>query len=112
VLPCYLDSDGQRFLDSLYARPLPLRGTRQGRFTNAEVRELLNATIPVRAAAWLRRPGPQTAVPDGWSANPWLRDLILIPQQVDRDGLVSPASIGGRELHLDATLGLVIRRGS
>ncbi len=108
VVCCYVDTDGDRWLDPGRTRRLPESGVGPaGRFTPAQVRAILGESIPLRDGEWRRRDRDVTAPPPAWSDNATLRELLLLPHLLGLDGTVSPVEIGGRTFRLDPTLGLV-----
>ncbi|MDG4768629.1 CRISPR-associated helicase Cas3' [Solwaraspora sp. WMMD406] len=107
ILCCYLDEDGQQWLDPHRRVALPRRGSGSGgRFRNTEVRTILQETIPVRADL-LRGYEPALALPPSWGDNGWLKDLRPLWFQIGTDG-AQPAVWGNRTAHLDQELGLVV----
>ncbi|MEV5695326.1 CRISPR-associated helicase Cas3' [Micromonospora globbae] len=107
LLCCYLDSDGGQWLDPQQRHPLPRAGSGPGgRFTNEEVRTVLEETIPVRAGL-LEGYEPPAALPTSWSDNGWLKNLRPLWFPIFPAG-PAPAVWGRRLAHLDEELGLVI----
>lgn len=107
VVCCFLDAEGDRWLDPGHTRPLPERGSGpEGRFTRSEVRALVGESIPVREAEWTRALAEEPP-PDMWEEQPVLCDLALVPQPAEGDG---GAWIGGRHVRLDGELGLCVDR--
>jgi CRISPR-associated endonuclease/helicase Cas3 len=107
LLCCYLDPDGGQWLDPQQLHPLPQAGSGPGgRFTDEEVRRILQETIPVRAGL-LEGYKPPAALPASWSKNGWLRDLRPMWFAISPTGPV-PAIWGRRMAYLDPDLGLVV----
>jgi CRISPR-associated endonuclease/helicase Cas3 len=107
VLACYVDQDGNRWLDPECQKELPLKGTGpRGRFTDDEVRDVLRRSIPLRST-YLKGVGAEHAPPPQWRKNVWLRDVTLLPHRVTAEG-TALATVGKRTVHLDPELGVVI----
>ncbi|MFJ6199602.1 CRISPR-associated helicase Cas3' [Micromonospora sp. NPDC092111] len=107
VLCCYLDADGQQWLDPNRRTPLPQRGSGAGgRFRQSEVRAILQETLPVRAGL-LKGYDPPRDLPASWGDNSWLKDLrpLWLPLQAAGP---EPAVWGGRMARLDHELGLEV----
>jgi CRISPR-associated endonuclease/helicase Cas3 len=108
VVCCYVDGEGRRWFDRDRRRPLLETGTGKGhRFTATEVKTILADSIPIRADPWLQRDRHRTDPPPAWQANATLRDLRLLPHQINTDATVTPPEIGGKNPHLDNWLGLL-----
>ncbi|MCD0485200.1 CRISPR-associated helicase Cas3' [Streptacidiphilus sp. ASG 303] len=104
VLCCYVQPDGCTTLDVSGARPLPLPG--QGRLpTSAEVRAVMERTIPVQAA-WMAFRTPDQAPPQEWAQHTMLSDLVLLRHEIGQAGPAG-VQVGNRTYHLDTELGLV-----
>lgn len=105
VVCCYVDDTGRRWLDTECTRPLPERGSGDGRrFTRDDVRAVLGESIPVRAT-WLAGRGTETDPPESWRDSPWLRDVVLLSHRLS-DGENAEVAVGHRTFRLDAQLGL------
>jgi CRISPR-associated endonuclease/helicase Cas3 len=109
IVCCYVDGDGRRWFDPERRRPLAEAGSgARGRFTAAEVKAILAESIPVRSDSWLRQDLDRTDPPPAWQANATLRDLRLLPHQINTDTSVTPPEIGGKSPRFDSWLGLVL----
>lgn len=107
VLCCYAAPDGDLWLDTGSGARLPVAGElEEGRFSARQVRAVLSRSVPV-PGRWLEGSEPQTAPPDAWLTNPYLREVCLLVHQVDADGSVQGPRLGDRRLYLDKRLGLV-----
>lgn len=107
LLCCYLDPAGGQWLDPQQRHPLPQAGSGpDGRFTNEEVRSILQETIPVRAGLLIGYE-PPAALPASWSNNGWLRGLRPLWFSISPTG-PARAVWGRRMAYLDPDLGLVV----
>nr|WP_269440663.1 hypothetical protein [Micromonospora tarapacensis] len=107
LLCCYLDGDGQQWLDPDRRIPLPQRGSRHGgRFSNDDVRAILRETIPVRADL-LKGYEPAMSLPASWGDNGWLKELRPLWFPIEATGPM-PAAWGRRMARLDHELGLEV----
>ncbi|WP_129839664.1 CRISPR-associated endonuclease Cas3'' [Streptomyces sp. RFCAC02] len=109
VLPIFETGDG-RWLDEQCTVPLPERGRgRDGRYTMAQVRDLLSYVAPLAHGKWRAACGPANEPPAGWSKEPRLARLVLLPQRVS-GGEVTGDVVGEFRITSDYTLGLVTKR--
>ncbi|MDG4827686.1 CRISPR-associated helicase Cas3' [Solwaraspora sp. WMMD1047] len=109
VLCCYLDSDGRQWLDPHRRHPLPHHGSGlDGRYQPDDIRSLLKLSIPVRESL-ISGYKPDAERPARWDKTPWLSELHPLWFPIGPAG-THPIEIGGRLVHLDRDLGLIIRR--
>ncbi|WP_261569909.1 CRISPR-associated helicase Cas3' [Frankia gtarii] len=108
VICCFVDVNGNHWLDRARRQSLPVRGSRpDGSFTTADVRAILAHSIPVAEGEWYRRRQQDAAtLPTRWVDHTALRDLVLLPHPIDAAGGIRPADVGGRSFLLDPELGL------
>ncbi len=108
VICCFIDPNGDQWLDPARRQPLPTQGSRpDGTFTTADVRAILAHGIPVAEGEWYRRRQEgTTTLPARWADHTALRDLVLLPHPIDDSGRIQPAEVGGRTFLLDPELGL------
>lgn len=110
LLPVYDDANGDRWLDEACSIPLPLHGSgRQGRFTRAEVRDLLSLVVPYRHGAWRAACTADHLPPAAWRREPRLARLVLLPHQVTDQG-ARGCTFGDLTLRVDWALGLRAER--
>ncbi|MDS1269787.1 CRISPR-associated helicase Cas3' [Lipingzhangella sp. LS1_29] len=108
VVCCYADTTGRLWLDAELATALPTVGDlASGAFSSAQVRTVLRRSLPV-PGVWLQGYEERTAPPEAWRGATHLRDVRLVVHQVRDDGSVHGPTLGGRCLHLDARVGLVV----
>ncbi|ORT47882.1 CRISPR-associated endonuclease Cas3'' [Frankia sp. KB5] len=108
VVCCYVDADGHRWLDRACTMLLPLEGTGpKKRFTPEQVRAVLSESIPMRDGPWRHADRSLTAPPETWTADPTLRDLVLLPHVLGADSKPQPVAVGSRFFLLDDSLGLL-----
>ncbi|MFW6641023.1 CRISPR-associated helicase Cas3' [Nocardiopsis algeriensis] len=106
VLCCYRDSRGLLWLDAGRTRPLP-EPKPGGRLSRADLRAIVSRTVPLRADRSTEPPlAEANRVPESWSQEFHLRDLVLLVHEVSDRGEVSPASLGERSLFLSPVNGL------
>ncbi|WP_327024161.1 CRISPR-associated helicase Cas3' [Micromonospora sp. NBC_01739] len=109
LICCYLDADGQQWLDPERHTPLPQVGSDAGgRFRINDVRAILQKTIPVRADL-LKGYQPVMGLPASWADNGWLKELRPLWFPIEPTG-PAPATWGNRTAALDEDLGLVVGR--
>ncbi|MBO8202696.1 CRISPR-associated helicase Cas3' [Streptomyces smyrnaeus] len=109
VLPVFENEDG-RWLDEAYSVALPESGRGgAGRFTVAEVRELLSCVVPLAHGPWRAACGPAHDPPADWGREPRLARIVLLPQRVT-GGEVVGAALGEYQITYDHALGLITRR--
>ncbi|MET7766148.1 CRISPR-associated helicase Cas3' [Streptomyces sp. NPDC005393] len=109
LLPVFDDEAGNRWLDEACTIPFPESGgSRDDRFTRAEVRTLLGHVVPLAHGPWRRACTEAHEPPDAWRNEPRLARLVLLPQRVADGGAPAGAVLGERVLTLDHSLGLVI----
>ncbi|WP_345045496.1 CRISPR-associated helicase Cas3' [Streptomyces sannanensis] len=110
LVPTFTSKTGQPFLDPENTVELPLTGdTTDGRFSRAQVRQIMNYAVPMRAGAWLTQLTPDQQPPTTWAREPRLKRLVLLPHHPTPSGYEAPP-IGGRHLHLHPVLGIVEAR--
>lgn len=112
TLPVFEDATGARWLDEECSIPFPERGRRgDGRFTRAQVREVLGRVVPLAHGPWRRACTAENEPPDSWREEPRLARLVLLPHRLTDKGPLG-AVVGSDELRLDRFLGLVRSRVS
>jgi CRISPR-associated endonuclease/helicase Cas3 len=109
VLPVFADDSGEAWLDADCSIRVP--GANGVRPSRQECRTVIERAIPVRGGLWYRtwreRPESGSEPLASWTKISHLRDLVLLVHRVRGDGMVDPASAGGRGFLLDQVLGLV-----
>ncbi|MGK5551228.1 CRISPR-associated helicase Cas3' [Actinomadura kijaniata] len=111
VLCCYVDPQGQQWLDPDRTRPLPQHGTdKNNRFTKEQIKELLGLTITV-PGSWLAERTDDHSPPESWDKNAHLRKLVLLKHELTADGQIRPARLGSFLMELSADQGLVRHSG-
>ncbi|MEV0141649.1 CRISPR-associated helicase Cas3' [Streptomyces globisporus] len=106
LLPIYEKQDGHRWLDEACTIPLPPSGSgRNGRFTRAEVRALLNLVVPYRHGAWHAARTAEHQPPTAWRKEPRLARIVFLPHRVTGQGALG-SSFGDLNLRVDHALGL------
>jgi len=113
ILPLFVNEDGSRWLDASRTKAMPEHGSDpKGRFTRDEVRQILSYTVPAPADRWARILAEANPLPESWQDDPWLSDVVLLPQSWTQ-GRYTAAHINGVAVRLDPELGLVVthRRG-
>ncbi|MFJ8351701.1 CRISPR-associated helicase Cas3' [Streptomyces sp. NPDC094153] len=100
LLPVYRMSGDRLTLDAAGTRPLP----EHRKPTTAEIRTILQHTLPV-PAAWVAGRTRDHRIPASWRSHALLADLVLLPQEAGDPS--RPVRFGRHRLHLDGALGLV-----
>ncbi|MYV92901.1 CRISPR-associated helicase Cas3' [Streptomyces sp. SID1034] len=104
LLCTYEQVGGVLTLDVKGEMPLPGPAP-DGRMATADVRTVMQRTIPVRAE-WIPVGDEAHLPPPAWSGHPMLGDLAVVRQPV-QDGRPQPVIVRGKQVWLDEELGLV-----
>ncbi|MEU3203624.1 CRISPR-associated endonuclease Cas3'' [Streptomyces cyaneofuscatus] len=110
VLPVFENEEG-RWLDAECTVELPLTGRGvNGRFTRAEMRELLGYVAPLAHGPWHAHRGPDHRPPSVWEKEPRLARLVLLPHRLTSGRQWEGAVLGEYVIAYDHALGLTTRR--
>jgi CRISPR-associated endonuclease/helicase Cas3 len=104
LLCVYDHGEDNLTFDAEGEQPLPKPDVKR-RLAVADVRTIMSRTIPV-SAGWFREEHEHHQPPDEWAEHPMLGDLLVLTQPV-RNGRPQPVTVRGKQLRLDAELGLV-----
>jgi CRISPR-associated endonuclease/helicase Cas3 len=104
LLCAFAQDGGEATLDVDGEVPLPGPGA-DGRMAVDDVRTVMGRTIPVNAE-WFRGERDRYRPPVMWEEHPMLGDLLVLAQPVAA-GVAQPVTVGGKQVRLDAELGLV-----
>ncbi|MFF0742141.1 CRISPR-associated helicase Cas3' [Streptomyces sp. NPDC004111] len=105
LLCVYRQPDGALTLDPAGGRAMPGQSKAEA-LTIADVRAVMDATIPVRAD-WFQGEREAHQPPPGWTEHPMLGDLVVLEFPA-RGGTAQPVTVKGKQLFLDTELGLTV----